>query len=379
MLVMVVMAGPAAAQEQNPLAGSQLPFVDKIKIDRAGGVHLTKWFAVVFGGIKQGSSIALGPAVSHDFEDGSFLQVKGVYSIRHFKLLQTRYDSRPLFSGRGLVSTRLRWQDAPELPLYAIGPDSSKAHIEYREQKSEWSGFFRYGLAPHLSTTVGSGLERYELGGGVLDLDDERRLGVVPDQPGLTTRPWFVHSFASIGYDSRLSPDFSRTGTALLAGTHHYHDMEDGRGSFRGYEAGAVHLVPTFRTGNGPADWKGALSLSGRAWLTDAGEDSTVPFFLMPTLGGDFFRGYKSYRFRDRNAVLLIAEYSYAVHRMVDVAGFYEAGSVADTARRLGGDMPQDVGGGIRVHTKTTGLMRLDLAHGRDGMHFSIGFNIAGG
>ena len=158
--------------------------------------------------------------------------------------------------------------------------------------------------------------------------------------------------------------------------------MHDGHGSFHGYEAGVAHLVPTVRTDQrDPAGWKGALELSARAWLTESGEGSTVPFFLMPTLGGgDFLRGYPTYRFRDRDALALRAEYRWAVHKMVDVAALYEAGTVAPdaSAARLS-DMAQSVGGGIRVHTKTSSLLRLDLAHGRDGVQFSIGFSIAGG
>jgi len=44
--------------------------------DQGGGIHLSKHFAVVFGGIKQGSGIALGPAMSTKFANGGFAQVK---------------------------------------------------------------------------------------------------------------------------------------------------------------------------------------------------------------------------------------------------------------------------------------------------------------
>jgi hypothetical protein len=372
----------AAAQVQEsefPLPDN--PVISKVTIDRAGGVHLTKAFAIVFGGIKQGSSMAAGPALSHEFADGSFVQVKGVYSIRNFKLLQARYDSRPLFGGRAMASTRVRWQDAPVLSLYAIGPDSSRARAEYGQRKVEWSGFLRAGVAPHLSVTGGAGLERFAIDAGFIDTDEDERLGVVPEVAGLATRPWFVHSYASVLYDSRLSPDYSRTGSVLMAGTHFYHDMHDGRASFRAFELGAGHLFPTVRSGDDPAGWKGAFSISARAWLTGAGEGASVPFFLMPTLGGgDFLRGYPSYRFRDRNAMLLAAEYRWAVHRLIDVAALYEAGAVTPTIGVLDWDaFAPSFGAGVRVHSKSAGLMRVDLAGGREGLHFSISFNIAAG
>jgi hypothetical protein len=374
--------GVSAGQDVGAMLPASAPdFLKKIRIDRGGGVHLTSVFAVVFGGIKQGSSVAAGPAVSHEFDNGAFVQVKGVYSVRQFKLAQVRFDSGPLFHKRGMMSTRLRWQDAPELSLYARGPDSPQARAEYGQQKAEWSGFVRYGLLPHVTVTAGSGLERYSIDAGFLNFAEDEHLGVVPSEPGLATRPWFVHSFGSVAFDTRLSPEYSRTGTALLAGMHVYHDMHDGAGSFHGYEADVQHLFPTVRTEEGgPTGWKGALGLSARAWLTQSGDGSTVPFYLMPTLGGgDFLRGYPSYRFRDRNAMVVTAEYRWAVHPMVDVAALYEAGSVAPSVGRLGAGIAQSAGGGIRVHTRTAGLMRIDLARGGEGVQFSIGFNIAGG
>jgi hypothetical protein len=382
----IALAGPAAARAQqaapaDPADDGITGFLKKVRIDRAGGVHLSKLFSLVFGGIKQGSSMAAGPAVSHEFENGAFTQVKGVYSIRHFKLLQARFDSGPLFNKRAMMSTRVRWQDAPELSLYALGPDSPQARAEYAERRMEWSGFIRAGVAPHLNVTGGAGIERYTIGGGFIDTDEDERLGIIPDQPGLATHPWFIHSYASLVYDSRYSSDYSRTGTTLLSGTHLYHDMQSGSLSFRAFEVAAGHLFPTVRTGNGPLDWKGALAIGARAWLTESGDGSSVPFFLMPTLGGgDYLIGYPSYRFRDRNAVLLRAEYRWAVHPMIDVAGLYEAGTVSPTVGRLSLDgMAQSAGAGIRVHSKTTGLVRIDLARGREGLQFSIGFNITGG
>jgi len=367
---------PAAAI---PFA-ARYPVLSKITVDRAGGIHFSPTFAVVFGGIKQGSSMAAGPAVSHDFADGSFVQAKGVYSIRNFKLVQLRYDSRPLFSRRGLFSTRVRWQDAPELSIYALGPDSSHARAEYGEQKFEWSGFVRGGIAPHLNVTGQAGVERYSVNAGFIDDHEDERLGIVPDAPGLATRPWFLHTVAAIAYDTRPSPDVGRTGTALAFATHHYHDMHDGGASFRGFEVGAGHIFPTIETSGtgGARDWRGALELSGRAWLTHTGEGSVVPFNLMPTLGGgDVLIGYSSYRFRDRNAVLLRGEYRWAVHPMIDVAGIYEAGTVAPSIGAFAlDDMAQSIGAGIRVHSKSSGLMRLFLARDREGLQFVIGFNI---
>ena len=103
-------------------------------------------------------------------------------------------------------------------------------------------------------------------------------------------------------------------------------------------------------------------------------------FFLMPTLGGaSYLMGYPSYRFRDRHALALRGEYRWAVHKMIDVAGAYEAGKVAPRVGDLGLSSDfQSVAAGVRVHTKTSSLVNLDLAHSREGFRFVIGFSNSG-
>ena len=365
---------PAAQTQQQP---SELPSVlSKVKVDRDGGVHFTKHFAVVFGGIKQGSGIAVGPAVSWEPESGEFVQVKAGYSWHHFRLVQARYDSRPLWGKRAVFSTRLRWQDAPKLSLYASGPDSSDRRVEFGARKTEWSGFLKTKVAPKTSVSAGSGVERYAANNGWIDPGEDEVLGEVPVAPGLGTRPWFVHSFASVSNDTRFSPDYSRTGRLLSAGFHDYRDQQNGSLSFERFELAAVQLLPTFRVAGAPdTRYRGALGFFARAWLSQTSGDNDVPFFLMPTLGGgDYLRGYATYRFRDRNAALLGAEYRWAVHKMIDIAGLFEAGTVSPTVGGLASSKVAPSGGvGVRVHSKTAGLLRVDLAGGREGVKFTVG------
>lgn len=369
-LVGVVTPGVGLAQEEPPeRAPLRVPEVlTRITVDQGGGFHLTRHVAVVLGGIKQGSGAAAGPALSWDLAGGAYAQVKAVYSIHQFKLLQARYDSRPLFGRRSRISTRLRWLDAPKLALYDAGPDSPREHAEYGLRSADWSGSVRTTITSTTTLSAGSGVERYASDSGSIDASEDEALSAVPDAPGLATHPWFVHSFAAMSHDSRLSPEFSRTGRLLSAALHDYHDAHDGSQSFRRVEIAAQQLLPT-------RSRRGALGLTARVWLSQTSSGHDVPFFLMPTLGGsDYLRGYRGYRFRDRHAALLSAEYRWAVHEMVDVAGLYEAGVVSSTVRGLSlAGMAQSAGGGFRVHTKTSDLVRVDLVRGRDGFKLSFG------
>lgn len=345
--------------------------MQRLTVDRAGGIHVSRTFAVVFGGIKQGSGAAAGPALSREFADGSFVQVKGVYSVRQFKLLQGRYDSRRFFHNRLSASTRVRWQDAPELSLYRLGPDSPNLRVEYSERRNEWSGALTVPLRARWVLLGGAGVERYATSGGWLDAGEDEIPNDVPQAPGLGTRPWFLHSFVELVQDSRLSPDFSRSGRLLDAAVHDYQDQHDGTQSFRRVTLAAYQLIPLWRE-------RASFGFGGSAWLSAAGDGHEVPFFLMPTLGGgNYLRGYSSYRFRDRHALLLAAEYRWAAHPMVDLAAIYEAGTVSSTVHGMSlAKMAQSAGGGVRVHTKRSGVLRADLARGRDGFKLAFGVGV---
>jgi hypothetical protein len=341
--------------------------------DQGGGLHLTKHFAVVFGGIKSGSGIALGPAFSHKFENGAYTQIKAVYSVKQFALLQARYDSRKFWDGRAMLTSRLRWQDAPELRVFRLGPDAPDLSVDYAERKTEGSTRLRFQLAPALRLGAGLGLEKYATSGGRIDLTDDHTLPAIPPLPGLGTRPWYVHSFVSLAADSRLSPDYSRSGHLFEAGIHTFNDVRDDQDPFGRFEGTAQQLIPTH-------GGKGVIDVSAQTWISLAEGARSVPFFLMPTLGGsNYLRAYPSYRFRDRHALFLRGEYRWAVHKMVDVAGLLEGGTVAPkvSALRLS-EMAESIGAGIRVHTKTSSLVDLDISHGRDGFKFTIGFNSGG-
>lgn len=376
LLMLIGSAATVAAQPAQPPAAVPDPpkepttLLDRLKEpDQGGGLHLTRHFAIVFGGIKSGSGIALGPALSHKFASGAYTQVKAVYSIEKFYVVQARYDSRKFWDGRAIVISRLRWQDAPQLDLHRLGPDAPAQTAEYGERKTEGSTRLRLQLTPAVRLGSGFGIEKYSTTGGRIDLVDASGLPPVPPLPGLGTRPVFAHSFVSAARDSRTSADYSRRGRLIEGALHHYFDLHDGQDAFGRFEGTAQQLIPTH-------GGKGVIELSAQTWLSLSGGERSVPFFLMPTLGGsNYLKAYQSYRFRDRHALLLKGEYRWAVHKMLDVAGFAEAGKVAPHVRGLtSSNWASSIGAGLRVHSKTSSLADLDLAHGRNGFKFTVSF-----
>jgi outer membrane protein assembly factor BamA len=102
-----------------------------------------------------------------------------------------------------------------------------------------------------------------------------------------------------------------------------------------------------------------------------------VPFYLLPTLGsGQSLRGYADYRFRDRDLLLLSAEYRLPLARALDAAVFYDAGTVAPTAAGVLSlrAMHTDYGIGVRAHSSKHVLVRLDVARSPEGMQAVVSF-----
>src|SRR4029079_9805937 len=112
------------------------------------------------------------------------------------------------------------------------------------------------------------------------------------------------------------------------------------------------------------------LSFHGRLQTTLDG--GSVPFFLLPSLGsGSTLRGYASWRFRDRHSELFSCEFRWSPNRLgFDMALFYDTGKVANERRDLNlKGLSSDIGVGARFHGPGATPLRIDVAHGSEGLH----------
>lgn len=344
-----------------------------LRIEEAGGFNVARGFFVAFGDIKQGSSIALGPAYGKTFENGAIVVGKAAYSIREFKLAQVFVQAPPMATGRLVVHGRARWQDAPVLAVYPLGRTSPKTRANYSETKTEVGGQAHF--SPVRVVKLGGGLtyEDYETGGASTARHPSvEQLFAPPEMPGIDADPSYLHAFVTAGIDSRTAPGYSRSGTQLQATLHDYRQQNDGPWSFRRVDGIARQLIPILH-----GNW--VLDLSVRASTTNAEGSNEVPFFLMPDLGGaGELRGFANYRFRDRHSILATAEYRWYVQEYVEMAIFYDAGKVV---RRKGdldfSGLKSDVGIGLRFHTPGTTVLRLEAARSNEGLRLIFGFGPA--
>jgi outer membrane protein assembly factor BamA len=122
------------------------------------------------------------------------------------------------------------------------------------------------------------------------------------------------------------------------------------------------------------------IALRALASMSEADAGATVPFFLQPTLGGpDDLRGFRRFRFRDRNMLLLQGEYRWEIFTAMDGVLFYDAGMVAPRVEDLTlGELETDYGFGFRFGTVNGVFLRVEGAFGSNGgKHFILRFGDA--
>ena len=95
-----------------------------------------------------------------------------------------------------------------------------------------------------------------------------------------------------------------------------------------------------------------------------------VPYFMMPSLGsGSTLRAFPSWRFRDRNSLLLQAEWRWTpIPSLLDMAFFYDAGKVTPERSQLDlNHLKTDFGIGVRIHSLLATPLRIEWAKGNEG------------
>ena len=172
----------------------------------------------------------------------------------------------------------------------------------------------------------------------------------------------------SVTADTRDHPGHPTSGGLYRAVAAAYSDRDLGQFSFRRYEAEGLQVVPIVGS-----RW----TLTAHGWLvaSDSNAGNNVPFYMTPSLGGhDTLRGYLDYRFHDRNLLVANLESRWALTRDIDAAAFFDAGNVAARVGDLNLDKTS-YGVGLRVHTRTATLGRIDVGHSNEGWRLFLRLN----
>ena len=325
-------------------------------------LELPSGFYPYFASVYSGGGFTLGAGYRQFYGDRTHADVKGLYSISNYKLLEVSTDSWGHAGGRLDLHARGGWRDATQVAFHGLGMDSPEDQSNYRMKQAYFGGDVR--ARPGGYTVFGAGMtyEDFNLEQGQGSDPSIEEVHTPATAPGLGANPTYLHAVASGGIDWRPSPGYARRGGLYEVSYHNYADRDDAY-SFDRFDAEVVQHIPLLRE-----NW--VISIHGLLQTT-LDDDDSVPYFLLPSLGsGSTLRGYSSWRFRDRHSLLMSGEFRWIPNRLgIDMAIFYDTGKVArfwDDLSFKG--LKDDVGIGIRFHGPLSTPLRVELASGDEGM-----------
>jgi outer membrane protein assembly factor BamA len=266
-----------------------------------------------------------------------------------------------------LLGAQAMYQDLLQVDYFGLGIDSRKNdRSAYRLNDTDVLGYATIQATPWLSVNGRAGwMHQPNLStatGRNVTVPNTLDLFSDSGAPGIRTQPSFLHGDVSIAADSRDHAGHPTSGGLYRAAVASYSDRDAGTFSFRRYEVEASQFVPLFTR-------KWVVALHGWEVFSNTSSGDVVPFYLMPSLGGqNTLRGYYDYRFHDNNMQLFNAESRWALFAHVDAAAFVDAGKVTPHAGDLDfRHLKKSYGAGLRVHNATSTLARLDVGHSPEG------------
>lgn len=338
-------------------------------VDEAGDGKHDGFYPQMVGMIN-GAGVSFGPGFRHHLMgDRAVLDVSAAMSWRRYRSVDARIAWPRLVGDRLSLGAQAVYHDFTRINYFGVGTGSHEDdRTDYRMKGVDVLGFTAVQLNPWLSITSRAGmLRRLEIAEGTSELYPsigERFTDLTA--PGLDRQPTFIHADVSLDADTRDVPGYPSRGGRYRLATAAFHDRNFGRYSFRRIEADAAQYIALGRS---------VFALRGRLDVSRDGGHA-IPFYLLPSLGGaDSLRGYADYRFRDRDVLMVNAEYRWPVARFVDLAGFYDAGAVGSRVGLLTTEMHTDYGLGVRVHSSTHSSVRLDVAGSVEGTRISLTFS----
>ena len=299
---------------------------------------------------------------------------KAVYTLNNYWLAEAIGGYK---GPRAAFEAFARAREMDRLDYYGSGPNSqlsNRTSYAYRDPVIGAHGKFR--VTPWLA--LGARFEEiwpYARSGDRLPTIETRFFP--GDAPALFSQPLYGRYQGSVDFHLPAGAgDAFYQGTKTRATYAMYDDQDTEQFNFRRLDVEAQQVFAGFAAHH-------RLTLSSWASTLTAGAGQIIPFSLMPTLGGKSairsvhedrlgsdgtdatLRGYRNLRFRDRNLLLLQAEYRVPLWGPIDATLFADAGKVAPTRSDLDfEDLRKDVGFSLSIMKGFSTWARMDVGFG---------------
>jgi hypothetical protein len=332
----------------------------------------------VIGGVASGGGLGVGVGYDSPEDSPWYKQGEAMVTVRRYWSLEGEIGRRSM-SQRSQIGAFGAVRHMGRLDFFGIGPQSvfeDRSAYRQREHTFGTRGWFH--VAP--AVRVGGTLAAYmtDLGPGrspaVRSIEEVFTPAAVPGfnaQQTFGRYRGFVELTNPTVVDQALEPEQYR-GRYQFA-VEAVRDHSEGANNFNRLETDVQQRIPGIRPGQ-------RLTLHGFVATTHGVDD--VPFYMLYTLGGSgglksfrpdllgsdgtraSLRGFRNYRFRDRNLLLMQAEYRIPVHKYVHTSVFVDAGQVAPRPSDLFSDLRANTGFSASFVRKGKTVGRMDVGLG---------------
>jgi Omp85 superfamily domain len=332
------------------------------------------------GGLSTGSGFAGGIRYAPRIAEGQVdFQTSGAISPRRYQFYDLKLGAPKLLGGKLFTEFYSRYRSYPQEDFFGLGPNSRRQdRTNFAQEDSlfdlslgwNWTRWLTSGVkAGYLRTNIGRGTDRrfadtedvFPATAGCRDNPPSWPI-CTKGLPELLTQPTFYHTDAFVRVDYRDEPLNPHSGGKYQLVYSYYDDRKLGRYSFRRLDAEVQQHFPFLKK-------KRVISFRALASLSDTNPGQSIPFYMMHEVGGaDSLRGYREFRFRDRNLLVMNLEYQWEAFSGLDMAIFGDAGKVASRRRDIDlNNLESDAGFGFRFNSIKSVFLRIDVAFSQEG------------
>lgn len=316
------------------------------------------------GGLSPYSSLALGSEFETSFSPNSpALKLSAQGSIRGYQKYEATLHVPKLNQSWLSLDLDVTRRSFTQERFFGFGNDSSLSkETDFKQDDTRATATVAVHPNSWLSSGVRSGIMWINIDSGTAPgVQPTDKLFSSSSIPGLSASPEYLVNQLFVDVDYRDHPGSSHKGGHYSAAIGQFSDRKQEPLNFRRYDFEGEQYFPFFNR-------RRVIALRAIARLTGTSGQNQVPFYLQPVLGGsDDLRGYAEQRFRDRNLMLMNAEYRWEAFSGLDLALFSDSGQVAPSPSQFHFDQfKTSYGIGFRLKASQRVFLRTDIAFSRD-------------
>jgi Omp85 superfamily domain len=374
-LSLVLVPQLASAQDSSDISGVPVPSWAEAVIS-----SFEKPLHPIIGGVTSGGGVGLGVGYDSNYDQRWYKGAEAIVTVRRNWMVEGEFGRRSS-TARSQIGLFGGVRHMNRLDYFGIGRDTlvdDRSAFRLRETTIGTRGWFR----PMSRVRVGGSVAMYKpyFGPGT-----NRAVPSIEQRFAASTLPAFVGepTFGRYrGFVELVHPYTPPTpaseesngyrGTYQVA-VEAFRDRDSGQHDFHLWEAEVQQRIPGFKDGQ-------RLTIHGFVASTNSGAD--IPFYMLYTLGGSgglksfrpdllgsdgtraTLRSFRTYRFRDRNLVLMQAEYRIPIVESVHATVFVDAGQVAPRTSELFKHVRTGTGVSLSYMRKGRTIGRVDVGFG---------------